>query len=104
MDGFRRKNPDRPREAQHRAWSREQIQRARRTSLAPILKKRGYPLREKTDDNFLVTDHADLVVKDFYWIWNSRELKGNAIDFFMFIEGLSFDQTMEILCEACGED
>ncbi len=79
------------------AWSRDQIQRARRTSLAPLLEKRGYRLRKKPGGNYLVEDEGDLVVKEFYWIWESRELKGNAIDFLMLVECRSFGQAMEIL-------
>jgi len=78
-------------------WSREQIRRARRRRLMPVLKDRGYRLRPKPNDNFLVEDEQDLVVKSHYWVWPSRGMKGNAIDFFMLVECRSFNEAMEIL-------
>ena len=78
-------------------WDREQIQRARKTPLPPLLRRRGYPLRTRPGENFLVEDHQDLVVKDCYWVWPSHQMKGNAIDFFMLVECQSFHETMEIL-------
>jgi hypothetical protein len=78
-------------------WEREQIQRARKTPLAPLLRRRGYPLRARPGENFLVEDHQDLVVKDSYWVWPSRQMKGNAIDFLMLIECRSFNEAMDIL-------
>ena len=80
-----------------RPWTREQIQRARKIPLAPLLRERGYPLRVMPAGNFLIEDHQDLVVKDSYWVWPSRTMKGNAIDFFMLVECRSFHETMEIL-------
>jgi hypothetical protein len=35
-----------------------------------------------------------LIVKDSYWRWPQRHQAGNAIDFFIQILGLSFDQAM----------
>jgi len=80
-----------------RPWTGEQIRRARKIPLAPLLRQRGYPLRLMPGDNFLIEDHQDLVVKDSYWVWPSRSMKGNAIDFFMLVECRSFHETMEIL-------
>jgi DNA primase len=42
-------------------------------------------------------EHDDLVVKNGYWRWPSRGIDGNAIDFFMRVEGKAFNQAMEIL-------
>jgi len=98
---WRKPDPPRPHRtkgtAQKTPWQREQIQRARKLTLAPRLRQRGYPLRERPGDNFLVEDHQDLVVKDSYWVWPSRQMKGNAIDFFMLVECRSFQEAMEIL-------
>ena len=80
-------------------WDREQIQRARKTALAPLLRRRGYPLRARPGENFQVEDHQDLVVKDCYWVWPSHQMKGNAIDFFMLVECRSFNEAMEILAD-----
>ena len=85
-------------------WDREQIQRARKTPLAPLLRRRGYPLRARPGENFLVEDHQDLVVKDCYWVWPSHQMKGNAIDFFMLVECRSFNEAMEILADENVQD
>ena len=85
-------------------WDREQIQRARKTQLPPLLRRRGYPLRTRPGENFLVEDHQDLVVKDCYWVWPSHQMKGNAIDFFMLVECRSFNETMEILAAQNEQD
>ena len=95
--------PESPLAAMRKRWDREQIQHARKISLAPLLRQRGYPLRERPGENFLVQDHQDLVVKNSYWVWPSRQLKGNAIDFFMLVEGRSFQETMEILAPGDSE-
>ena len=85
-------------------WDRDQIQRARKTPLPPLLRRRGYPLRTRPGENFLVEDHQDLVVKDCYWVWPSHQMKGNAIDFFMLVECQSFNDTMEILAAENVQD
>ena len=54
-------------------------------------------MRAMPAGNFRIEDHQDLVLKDSYWVWPSRNMKGNAIDFFMLIECRSFGETMEIL-------
>ena len=92
--------------AEKTPWNRGQIQRARKIPLEPLLRRRGYPMRERPGENFLVQDHQDLVVKDSYWVWPSRQLQGNAIDFFMMVECRSFHEAMEILApgEPDGEN
>jgi hypothetical protein len=56
-------------------------------------------LRTLTDGNFLVQEMQDLVIKENYWIWNSARRQGNAIDFLVMIEGLTFDQAMRVLAD-----
>jgi hypothetical protein len=80
-------------------WSKQQIQAARRVPLAPLLPGRGWHLRTLTDGNFLVQEMQDLVIKEHYWIWNSARRQGNAIDFLVMIEGLTFDQAMRVLAD-----
>ena len=95
--------PDPPTAAVKKRWDHEQIRRARKIPLAPLLRQRGYPLRQRPGDNFLVQDHQDLVVKDSYWVWPSRRLQGNAIDFLMLVECRSFHEAMEILAPSDPE-
>lgn len=75
-------------------WTREQIRVARVAPLVPLLEKRGLTLLETGGGNFHVTGHPGLVVKDCYWRWPEYELAGNAIDFLMQVERLSFHDAM----------
>ncbi|MFC1461355.1 hypothetical protein ACFLQR_02410 [Verrucomicrobiota bacterium] len=85
-------------------WTKSQIRQARKIKLAPLLKKRGLQLKPLPSDNFLVADHYDLLVKKSYWRWPSRDIEGNAIDYFMLVEGKSFNQTMQILSSGLSNE
>ena len=78
-------------------WSKAEIRQARKLPLVPILLHRGVILRQLHGDNFQIDVHGDLIVRDCYWIWKSRQLQGNTIDFFIQIENLSFAQAMQLL-------
>ncbi len=78
-------------------WSKSDIRRARKVDLAPLLIRKGIHLKELPNDNFLVPVYDDLAVKKSYWTWPSRDLHGNAIDFFTLVQGLPFSQAMKIL-------
>ena len=75
-------------------WSREQIRAARMAPLAPLLQKRGLQLIELPAGNFELASHPGLLLKDSYWRWPARNLAGNAIDFFVQVLGLSFNDAM----------
>ena len=75
-------------------WSREQIRAARVAPLVPLLQKRGLPLTELPAGNFALAACRGLRLKDSYWRWPERDLAGNAIDFFMQVLGLSFNDAM----------
>ena len=75
-------------------WSREQIRAARIAPLAPLLQRRGLQLVERPADNFELAAYKGLLLKDSYWRWPERDLAGNAIDFFVQILGLSFNDAM----------
>lgn len=75
-------------------WSCEQIRAARITPLAPLLQKRGLQLFELPAGNFEVPACKGLLLKDSYWRWPERNLAGNAIDFFVQVLGLSFNDAM----------
>jgi len=81
-------------------WTKAQIRQARATPLAPLLCAQGRQLKALPAENFQVADCGDLIVKHSYWRWPSRGLEGNAIDFFMAVEGKTFNQAMAILCGA----
>ena len=78
----------------HQRWTREQIRAARLAPLAPLLRKRGLQLIERPACNFELANYSGLLVKDSYWRWPQRNLAGNAIDFFMRVLGLTFNDAM----------
>ena len=78
-------------------WSKSDIRRARKVELAPLLSHRGLQLKRLADDNFLVVRYDDLIIKKSYWKWPSRDLYGNAIDFFILVQEMSFFQAMKLL-------
>lgn len=75
-------------------WTREQIRAARVAPLLPLLQKHGLQLIEKETGNFELCAYPGLLLKDSYWRWPQRELAGNAIDFFVQVLGLSFQDAM----------
>jgi hypothetical protein len=75
-------------------WTREQIRAARLAPLVPLLHKRGLQLIPRPADNFELAAYKGLLVKDSYWRWPERNLAGNAIDFFMRVLGLTFNDAM----------
>ena len=75
-------------------WSREQISAARMAPLVPLLQQRGLQLIERPPDNFELAAYKGLLLKDSYWRWPERNLAGNAIDFFVKVLGLSFNDAM----------
>ena len=82
-------------------WSREQIQAARRASLPELLRARGFQLREAGAENYRISEHPAVVVKDCFWRSCDDEKArpvcrgGNAIDFFIYVLGMSFNEAME---------
>jgi hypothetical protein len=75
-------------------WSREQIRAARLTPLAPLLQKQGLQLVEQPGGNFMLPAYPGLILKESYWRWPERDRAGNAIDFFVQVQGLSFHEAM----------
>lgn len=78
-------------------WSRAQIQAARRTSLPELLLARGLSLRETGAGNYRITEHPGIVVKRSFWREPDSDRAGNAIDFFVCVLGMSFNQAMEAI-------
>ena len=46
------------------------------------------------DRNFCVVDYDDLLIIESYWRWPFKNLEGNAIDFFVLVESMSFADAM----------
>jgi hypothetical protein len=68
--------------------------RAFRYPHVPLLQQRGLQLIERPADNFEQAPYKGLLLKDSYWRWPERNLAGNAIDFFVKVLGLSFNDAM----------
>ena len=81
-------------------WTKSDIRNARKKQLAPILRARGIQLKPMPAGNFLLVEYDDLLVKESYWRWPSRNIDGNAIDFFMTVEGKTFNQAMQVLIDS----
>jgi hypothetical protein len=75
-------------------WTREQIRAARMAPLEPLLRKRGLELIEREAHNLELPAYKGLLVKDSYWRWPAQNKAGNAIDFFVQVLGMTFNQAM----------
>lgn len=75
-------------------WSREQIRNARAAELPPLLQRYGLRLHPTGADNFHVERYAGLIVKRSFWRWPERNMQGNAIDLFVNVLGMSFNEAM----------
>ena len=80
-------------------WTKPQIRQARLVHLAPLLQRRGVRLQDLDHENYGVAVYNDLMIKHHYWRWPSRNLAGNAIDFFVQVEEMSFHEAMGILVQ-----
>ncbi len=75
-------------------WSKEQIRSARRVDIVPLLQHQGVQLRDKAAGNYEVLQHRELIVKKNYWNWPDQDMQGNPIEYFMYVVGLSFTESM----------
>ena len=88
-----------------RPWTKAQIRQARHTPLVPILEALGYQLQPLKNGNYRLCRLAtEIVVKDHYWVCkdhdtaaDARKSSGNAIDFLVEVEGMTFSQAMDQL-------
>jgi hypothetical protein len=78
-------------------WTREQIHTARRAVLAPLLQAKGFHLVEAGTDNYRIREHPDIIVKHGFWRSSDNDRGGNAIDFFVFVLGMSFNHAMQAI-------
>jgi len=62
--------------------------------LEPLLRQRGIELIEREARNLELPAYKGLIVKDSYWRWPAQNKAGNAIDFFVQVLGLTFNQAM----------
>jgi hypothetical protein len=79
-------------------WKRSEIRAARQRPLKPLLEALGYQLQPRQGGNYqLCRPAADIVIKDHYWVNTEDGTAGNAIDFLVNVEGMSFNKAMELL-------
>mgnify|MGYP001766202890 CR=1 FL=1 len=79
-------------------WTTTDIEQARNRDLAPILAHAGYKLHQLPNGLVLVRNFHGLLIRGNRWTWKAENLARNTIDFFMTIEAITFNQTMELLC------
>lgn len=75
-------------------WTRGQIQAARRAPLPELLNAKGFHLCETAAGNFAIRERPGIVVKDSFWRESDTDRAGNAIDFFVHVLGMSFNDAM----------
>jgi len=81
-------------------WTRAEIRATRMIPLAPVLQRLGYRLEPAGADNHrlrLPGLAGDILIKEHYWRRPEDGSGGNAIDFFVKVQGLSFHHAMELL-------
>jgi hypothetical protein len=78
-------------------WSPAEIETARAAHLAPILARKGYALARLPNGAVLVRSFRGLIVHGSRWSWKCENLYGNTIDFFITVEGNTFNEAMEIV-------
>ena len=64
------------------------------STVASTSPSRTSQLIELPAGNFELAAYKGLLLKDSYWRWPERNLAGNAIDFFVQVLGLSFNDAM----------
>ncbi len=80
------------------SWTKAEIRRARQIQLKPVLEKLGYRLLPRPDDNYAITGLAnEIIIKEHYWNCPDTGQSGNAIDFFVKIRGVTFNEAMTLL-------
>lgn len=78
---------------------KDQIRRARQANLVSYLTKKGYKLKPEPGkgENYRLIGHQGLIIQGNHFFQFGGDKKGNAIDFLMQIEGMTFSQAVEDL-------
>ncbi len=79
-------------------WNAEQIVKARKTTLKPVLEQLGYRLKFLAHDNWEVIEiPGEIIVRDHYWRSRDLDACGNAIDLLTNHFDYSFTAAMDLL-------
>lgn len=91
------------RTAARQCFTEEQYRFARESSALEYAIARGYPLIRK-GNYYQLRDHDSMVfTQDGFWFWNSRSLKGRAIEFIRAYEDKTLVEAVQILNHAEGQ-
>lgn len=86
-------------------WTSSDIETARRVPPAPLLRRKGYQLRDLGNGAWLMKERfPGLLVRGHQWFWKEARQQGNSIDFLMYLEGRTFAEIMRMLLEENPED
>ena len=79
-------------------WTKAEIRQARQIHLKPVLEQLGYRLLPRPDGNYAIIGLAhEIIIKEHYWNCPDNGQSGNAIDFFVKIRGVTFNEAMTFL-------
>ena len=84
-------------------FTEDQYRFARESSALEYALSRGYPLIQK-GNYYCLKDHDSMVfTQDGFWFWNSRSLKGRAIEFIRAYEDKTLVDAVQILNHVEGQ-
>lgn len=75
----------------------ELIKQARESNLVAYLQAHGTALAKKGVNRWQGVEHDSLVVSGNMFVWNSRNIKGNALDYLVQVENIPFREAVERL-------
>ena len=90
-------------------WTKAEIRQARQIHLKPVLELLGYRLLPRPDGNYAIIACPpdcyavgrglanEIIIKEHYWNCPESGQAGNAIDFFVKIRGVTFNEAMTLL-------
>ena len=80
-------------ERERNRFSQEQVRQARQADLAEYLLRQGEPLI-RAGSRYRHKEHDSLVFTGNSYFWNSRDDKGNAIDYLIKHQGMDFESAV----------
>ncbi len=78
-------------------YKQYQINKAKNVDLLDYVRQRGYSLIQSAANEYRLKEHDSLVISNNKWIWFSKDIGGDTLDFVTKFEGKGFKEAMEIL-------
>lgn len=75
---------------------KEVVRKARQTDLTAFLSMKGEPIK-RIGQRYTHKDHDSLIIKGNMFYWNSRQEKGNSLDFVRLYYGWDFERAVQEL-------